>query len=406
MAISKYKKGQKKQLSSNFKSTEFDCHGTNCCSETLIDQNLVSNLQKIRNHFGKPLKINSGYRCETHNSSVGGATGSRHTKGMAADFYIDGVTPREIAQYAESIGIKGIGLYEAKDCGDNFVHIDTRTTKSFWYGHSNKPVDTFIEKENKVIDTSKIDKSPADPKKVWDYLKKSGLSDCGIAGLMGNLYAESGLRPTNLQNSYEKKIGYTDVEYTAATDQGIYTNFVRDSAGYGLAQWTYWSRKQALLDFCQKKNTSIGDLYSQLDFLVEEISKNYKTVWNVLKTSNNVIEASNAVLIDYESPADQGLSVQNTRAKYGQDYYDKYAKKETPKPQIPQDPPSEEKIFEPYMVRVTASALNYRSGPGKNYRINGVVRKNQTYTIVEEKNGWGKLKSGAGWIHLDYVKKI
>ena len=79
--------------------------------------------------------------------------------------------------------------------------------------------------------------------KIWSYLKEQGLSDAGAAGLMGNLYAESGLSPTNLQNTYEKKLGYTDVTYTAAVDSGAYTNFVRDSAGYGLAQWTYWSRK-------------------------------------------------------------------------------------------------------------------------------------------------------------------
>ena len=58
----------------------------------------------------------------------------------------------------------------------------------------------------------------------------------GVAGLMGNLYAESGLRSNNLQNTFEKKFGMTDEQYTAAVDNGTYTNFVKDSAGYGLAQ--------------------------------------------------------------------------------------------------------------------------------------------------------------------------
>jgi hypothetical protein len=78
---------------------------------------------------------------------------------------------------------------------------------------------------------------------MWDYFKAKGLNDFGVAGLMGNLYAESGLRPTNLQNTYEKKLDMSDAEYTAAVDAGVYTNFVNDSAGYGLAQWTYWSLK-------------------------------------------------------------------------------------------------------------------------------------------------------------------
>lgn len=66
---------------------------------------------------------------------------------------------------------------------------------------------------------------------------------------MGNLYAESALKPTNLQNTYEKKLGFSDTAYTQAVDNGTYTNFVKDSAGYGLAQWTHWSRKQALLAY-------------------------------------------------------------------------------------------------------------------------------------------------------------
>lgn len=91
---------------------------------------------------------------------------------------------------------------------------------------------------------------------IWDYLKQKGLSDYGAAGLMGNLYAESGLNPQNLQNTYEKKLGYTDVSYTDAVDSGSYSNFVNDSAGYGLAQWTFWSRKR-LFFFLLKAEKSL-----------------------------------------------------------------------------------------------------------------------------------------------------
>ena len=62
--------------------------------------------------------------------------------------------------------------------------------------------------------------------------------------------------------------------------------------------------------------------------------------------------------------------------------------------------------FESYVVRITASVLNVRSGPSTNYKINTTVKKNDLYTIVDEKNGWGKLKSGAGWISLNYAKKV
>jgi hypothetical protein len=69
-------------------------------------------------------------------------TGSRHSKGQAADIYINGVTPAEIAKYAESIGILGIGLYET-DADGHFVHIDTREYKSFWYGQKQAQRTTF-----------------------------------------------------------------------------------------------------------------------------------------------------------------------------------------------------------------------------------------------------------------------
>lgn len=330
MAIKTYAKGSNTKLSANFNSSEFDCHGSGCCSSTLVDDKLVTYLQQIREHFGKPVNISSGYRCATHNKNIGGATNSRHSKGQAADIYINGVAPAEIAKYAESMGILGIGLYETNSDGF-FVHVDTRETKSFWYGQKEASRTTFggtTVATNNKIDTSAVKDTAADPKVIWDYFKAKGLNDFGIAGLMGNLYAESGLKPTNLQNTYEKKLGYTDAEYTAAVDQGKYTNFVKDSAGYGLAQWTYWSRKQNLLDFAQSKNKSIGDLNMQLDFLYKELSEGYKnSVLKVLCEAKSVLEASNSVLLKFERPADQSETVQNKRAGFGQTYYDKYAGK-------------------------------------------------------------------------------
>lgn len=164
--------------------------------------------------------------------------------------------------------------------------------------------------------------------KIWNYLKAKGLPDYGIAGLMGNLYAESCLISTNLQNNYEKSLGFTDTAYTAAVDNGTYQNFVKDSAGYGLAQWTYWSRKKNLLDFAKKNGRSIGDLEMQLNFLFTELSDGYKFVLSALKSATSVRTASDSVLLNFERPANQSEAVKIKRAQYGQVYYDKYAKSE------------------------------------------------------------------------------
>ena len=163
--------------------------------------------------------------------------------------------------------------------------------------------------------------------KIWSFLKAQGLTDAGAAGLMGNLYAESGLRPNNLQNSYEGKLGMADAEYTERVDSGSYTNFVRDRAGYGLCQWTYWSRKEALLAHAKSTGRSIGDLEMQLEFLILELYSGYKGVLNVLKTTASVRAASDTVLLQFERPADQNETVKVKRAGYGQEYFGKYAQK-------------------------------------------------------------------------------
>lgn len=157
---------------------------------------------------------------------------------------------------------------------------------------------------------------------IWNYLKGKGLTDYAVAGIMGNLYAESGLIPNNLQNNYEAMLGMNDAQYTSAVDDNTYGNFVYDMAGYGLAQWTFWSRKQGLLNLAKQNNKSIGDLNIQLDFLWSELQE-FGLV-RKLNECNNIKDASNIILFEYEKPFDSGTAVQNARAKYSEDFYNKY----------------------------------------------------------------------------------
>jgi hypothetical protein len=172
------------------------------------------------------------------------------------------------------------------------------------YGVFNSKGEKIYPEDKPTIDTPPVNTAAINDKVMWDYFKSQGLSDYGIAGLMGNLYAESGFKPTNLQNTYEKKLGMTDAEYTVAVDNGTYTNFVRDSAGYGIAQWTYWSLKQDLLNYVKQKNKSIGDGQIQMEFLAYQLSKDFSSVWKTLKSATSILEASNAVLLKFERPAD------------------------------------------------------------------------------------------------------
>lgn len=122
------KKDGSKKLSTNFKVREFACNDGS--DPIFIDSELVSVLQKIRNHFGKPVTITSAYRTPPHNSMSGGTTYSQHLYGKAADIKISGVAPAKVADYAETIlkNYGGIGIY------NTFTHIDVRETCSRWQG--------------------------------------------------------------------------------------------------------------------------------------------------------------------------------------------------------------------------------------------------------------------------------
>ena len=132
MAIKQYslKNDGAKQLSPAFRVREFRCRdGTDTI---LIDEGLVVLLQCIREHFGKPVTITSGYRTAAHNRAVGGAFYSQHQYGRAADIRVSGVPVEQLAAYAETLlpGTGGIGRYPAK----GFVHVDVRKAKSRWVG--------------------------------------------------------------------------------------------------------------------------------------------------------------------------------------------------------------------------------------------------------------------------------
>jgi len=240
-------------------------------------------------------------------------------------------------------------------------------------------------------------------KAIWNYLTGKGLNAYAVAGLLGNLYAESGLNSCNLQNSYNKSLNMTDAEYTAAVDNGSYSNFINDKAGYGLAQWTYYTRKQALLDYAKKAGASIGSLDMQLAFLWDEL-QGYKTVINTLKSAESVRAASDAVLLEFEKPADQSEAVQKKRAEYGEAYYKKYAGT--------QQAAVQQAESVPFKVQVDIDDLRIRAGASTDSEFTGKYTGKGVFTITEVKAGkgstagWGKLKSGAGWISLDYATRL
>lgn len=164
---------------------------------------------------------------------------------------------------------------------------------------------------------------------IWDYFKDKIGNEYGVAGLMGNLYCESGLHPDRVQGD----IPYSSYsqEYTSKVDNGSVSenDFVHNGpngGGYGLAQWTYYSRKQALYNmYKQGGYSSIGSIELACDYLWYELQHEFSGVMSVLKSATNVRVASNKVLHDFERPADQSTAVENSRNEYCVYFYNKYA---------------------------------------------------------------------------------
>lgn len=158
---------------------------------------------------------------------------------------------------------------------------------------------------------------------IWNYLMEITGNAYAAAGLMGNLYAESGLVPTNLQDACEASLGYEDGTYTEAVDSGSYDAFATDWAGYGLAQWTWQERKQNLLAFAQDAGMSVGSLDLQLRFVAWELEE--RGLLSELQAVRSVREASDLVLFRYEAPMDTSAKTQTVRCGLSMTFYNRFA---------------------------------------------------------------------------------
>jgi len=176
---------------------------------------------------------------------------------------------------------------------------------------------------------------------IWDRLYEDIGNEIGVAGLMGNLVAESNLIPYRLQGDFTN--GYvTSIEYTEQVDNGTvseydFVNNGPNGGGYGLAQWTFPARKQNLYNLKVERGVSIGDLVLAVDFLILELHGEFRGVRNVLINATSLREASDYVLHNFERPADQSVEAEIRREGLCQSVYNTYANTE-PNPNPDPDP--------------------------------------------------------------------
>lgn len=142
---------------------------------------------------------------------------------------------------------------------------------------------------------------------IYNALVGAGMTHTGAVAMLCNMYAESGLKAAIAQRGMTK---LTDEEYTAAADAGT-VDFVHDAVGYGLCQWTYWTRKQGLKTYALLRGKSVGDEALQVAFCIDELKSDYPALWDYLCRTDDLYTAVSRICKEYERPA-----VNNIDARY------------------------------------------------------------------------------------------
>ena len=150
---------------------------------------------------------------------------------------------------------------------------------------------------------------------IYNECRKVGITHHGACGLLGSLQGEtSDFDPMSLETLYRNRFGLTDAEYTRRADAGekVYNDktFAFDSAGYGIAQWTWWDRKKGLLEFAKKLGKSVGDLVAQVQYMFYEMQTRYPKTWKILTTTNDYREAVKICVTEYEKPANAAAAIE------------------------------------------------------------------------------------------------
>lgn len=141
------------------------------------------------------------------------------------------------------------------------------------------------------------------PEQIYTAAKSVGFTTEGACALLAQIQEESAFRANNV----EDRSGIPDETYTAQVDNGIRSRdqFMRDSYGYGYAQWTYPTRKALMYDFFKNQGKSIGDSDTQIAFLFWEMQHYFLNQWNLCRTSNDLYKCTWDLLNVWENPAEK-----------------------------------------------------------------------------------------------------
>ena len=174
---------------------------------------------------------------------------------------------------------------------------------------------------------------------IWNYLKThTALSDEAIAGIMGNMEAESNCESCRLQGDFSPDRSSSKA-YAAAINNGTKSieSAAQDQLGFGLCQWTFPQRKVNCFNACRSYGVGIENESAQLAFMLAEMQMEFTNMWNRLLITHDIGEAAGLMCREYERPAVLNIT---DRTRFGQKIYAQFHGKDiTPEPE-PEPSPS------------------------------------------------------------------
>ena len=217
---------------------------------------------------------------------------------------------------------------------------------------------------------------------IWNYLIDRISNPYGVAAIMGNLMAESSMSPVCATGRYPQS---SASEYVNDIKTGKTTKdeFAHDGVAFGLAQWRYWSRKEAMLVYVGTDN--IDNPYSQLAYLIYEMEAYYKKVWTAVVNATDIRAASDMVMLKYEKPGDTSDHAKKKRYEYAMQFYNQFARAAKPK--------TIKKVVQ------ATSSVNIRAGHGLSTRKIGSVPAGTELEWIATEDGWHKV---AVWVSGDF----
>lgn len=234
---------------------------------------------------------------------------------------------------------------------------------------------------------------------IWDNLMETFNNPYGVAAIMGNLFAESSMNPMRCTGLK----GQTASDYISKVKSREISKeqFCLDGVAFGLVQWRYRTRKEALYSYASENKGAIDDPEIQLGYLKKELITGYSTARNAVMNAKSVKEASDVFMLKYEKPGNTSEAAKEKRAKFGEQYYERFAASKTGT------------TDKKKMVSTTTDRVFLRAGDGKQYPAVSMVQKAGTeleYVAANEDKTWYAVRTSlvpksVVWISAKFSKK-